>query len=152
MRIPRGVGWFVHCFRHFEQFSGRASRPEFWWFQFITLGITLVIGHFIAPLRLVWQAIITIPHLAVTSRRLHDANYSLAKVIPAYAVAITLVLTRHIVPTLSLDPNDARLLSYAVLVLAIASLGLFAALAVLLCKRGTSESNRFGPLPPSSPT
>lgn len=87
------------CFRHYADFSGRASRSEFWWFFLFTTLVSLVatiplylfIGLLIAAgengsgtavvtiLLIVWSILITllsiallIPLLAVGARRLHD--------------------------------------------------------------------------------
>ncbi|WP_171957981.1 DUF805 domain-containing protein [Stenotrophomonas maltophilia] len=75
----------------YTQFSGRASRSEFWWFQlFVVIALipSNVLG-FIAGYTssstlalistsvgaLVWLAII-VPMIAVTVRRLHDTDRS----------------------------------------------------------------------------
>ncbi len=75
----------------YAQFSGRASRSEFWWFQLFVVIVLIpsnVLG-FIASYTgsstlalistgvgaLVWLAII-VPMIAVTVRRLHDTDRS----------------------------------------------------------------------------
>ncbi|AWB77040.1 DUF805 domain-containing protein [Stenotrophomonas maltophilia] len=75
----------------YAQFSGRASRSEFWWFQLFVVIVLIpsnVLG-FIAGYTgsstlalistgvgaLVWLAII-VPLIAVTVRRLHDTDRS----------------------------------------------------------------------------
>ncbi|HFF3761905.1 DUF805 domain-containing protein [Stenotrophomonas forensis] len=75
----------------YAQFSGRASRSEFWWFQLfiVILSLPLYVLSFIAgytqsgTLALVstglsvvmWLAVI-VPLIAVTVRRLHDTDRS----------------------------------------------------------------------------
>jgi uncharacterized membrane protein YhaH (DUF805 family) len=60
------------CFSKYVTFTGRASRPEFWWFflfQVIVLGVTSMVSsmlYFIAALALL------LPAIAVGVRRLHD--------------------------------------------------------------------------------
>jgi uncharacterized membrane protein YhaH (DUF805 family) len=60
------------CFSKYVTFTGRASRPEFWWFflfQVIVLGVTSMISgilYGIAALALL------LPGIAVGVRRLHD--------------------------------------------------------------------------------
>jgi len=77
--------------RRYTQFSGRASRSEFWWFQLfiVIVSIPLYVLSFIAgytgssTLALVstglsvilWLAVI-VPLIAVTVRRLHDTDRS----------------------------------------------------------------------------
>ncbi len=64
------------------QFSGRASRSEYWWFfLFVILGNIVtgiltfipVIGFLIYVL---WSLYIIIPNLAVLCRRMHDSGHS----------------------------------------------------------------------------
>ncbi|MDT3501577.1 DUF805 domain-containing protein [Stenotrophomonas maltophilia] len=77
--------------KRYTQFSGRASRSEFWWFQLfiVIVSIPLYVLSFIAghtgssTLTLVgtglsvilWLAVI-VPVIAVTVRRLHDIDRS----------------------------------------------------------------------------
>jgi len=61
------------CFRKYIDFSGRASRSEYWWFflfsVIVRLATTWIIGvGFIIGL------VLLLPSLAVTARRLHDTN------------------------------------------------------------------------------
>ena len=75
------------CFIKYAQFSGRASRSEFWFFVlFGILGswIAIIIDTMIlnyswekdGPVYLIFQIIILIPSIAVGARRLHDLNKS----------------------------------------------------------------------------
>ena len=75
------------CFIRYAQFSGRASRSEFWFFVlFGILGswIAIIIDTMIlnyswekdGPVYLIFQIIILIPSIAVGARRLHDLNKS----------------------------------------------------------------------------
>jgi len=70
------------AFGKFFDFSGRASRSEYWYFylfQFL-LGIALQVAIAIAPD--VWSAVFILnigfilPFIALTARRLHDRNRS----------------------------------------------------------------------------
>ncbi|MDM0114475.1 DUF805 domain-containing protein [Variovorax sp. J22R133] len=64
------------CLRKYVDFSGRASRPEFWWFalfQFIVLVIASFLGK--AIYTIVALALV-LPSLAVGARRLHDIGKS----------------------------------------------------------------------------
>jgi uncharacterized membrane protein YhaH (DUF805 family) len=110
-------------FRKYGTFSGRASRSEYWWWQLATtlvyllLGIvTVVIGlatgefnadgdvFYLSPafnvgiaLVAVWALVTLIPQIAVTVRRLHDANLSgwlvLLRLLPSVGDIVVLVLT-----------------------------------------------------------
>lgn len=83
-------------FSKYATFSGRATRSEFWWFYLfniiVTWGVMLAfaiiglifngiegffagysIGNVIA---IIYSLAVLIPNIAVTIRRLHDANHS----------------------------------------------------------------------------
>ena len=75
------------CFKKFATFDGRASRSEYWWFQFfyilvvivaVILDSVLVGGNLesAGALEIVSQLILILPVLAVTARRLHDVDRS----------------------------------------------------------------------------
>ena len=75
------------CLKKFATFDGRASRSEYWWFQFfyflvvfvaVILDAVLVGGNLEAAgaLEIVSQLILLLPALAVTARRLHDVGRS----------------------------------------------------------------------------
>ena len=74
-------------FNRFGQFSGRATRAEYWWWLLLTsllieiaviadaaLGIQSVHGW--GPVRTVMTLILLVPSLAVAARRLHDTEHS----------------------------------------------------------------------------
>jgi len=83
------------CFRKYVTFSGRASRPEFWWFTlFVLLGASLTTTldgavfrpdeylefgirfslHTYWPLNSLFSLAILLPSLGVSVRRLHDTD------------------------------------------------------------------------------
>ena len=75
------------AFNNYSDFSGRASRTEFWLFQLLNLGALLictallVIGEggtrFLGiGLLVFWVLIAFVPNLSVTVRRFHDHNIS----------------------------------------------------------------------------
>ncbi|WP_319823594.1 DUF805 domain-containing protein [Thalassovita sp.] len=113
-------------------FAGRASRSEYWWFQFllflinIGLGLLVIIlvaleanidgfGLLMLPVAICMVALL-IPTLAVSARRFHDINMS------AGWLVVFLILT------------------------AIPYVGFLTAIVwiVLFCQRGTVGENRFG--------
>ena len=65
------------CLKKYLEFSGRAGRPEFWWFALFTLVVSLVVswilGDFIGMLV---NLALLLPSLAVGARRLHDMGKS----------------------------------------------------------------------------
>lgn len=97
--------YFIYCFKHYADFSGRARRKEFWFFtlfntiialvlcigfmsQIISLAIqdpemedpmAMVVKLFTSPfyiLLMIYGLAVLVPTLAVTVRRLHDIGRS----------------------------------------------------------------------------
>ncbi|HEY8876410.1 MAG TPA: DUF805 domain-containing protein [Roseateles sp.] len=64
------------CFNKYVDFSGRASRSEYWWFVlFVFLG-SCVLSIFSHWLNLIFVLGTLLPQLAAASRRLHDTGRS----------------------------------------------------------------------------
>ena len=64
------------CFKKYVDFSGRAGRPEYWWFflgQFIIMLVASMINETLGSVAALG---LVLPSLAVTARRLHDIGKS----------------------------------------------------------------------------
>jgi len=115
-------GAIATCFRKYVDFSGRARRPEFWffWLFYVLVIIGLIIidvmifGAESGILPFTWLASLAffLPSLAVAVRRLHDQDYS------GWMILIYLI------------PLVGPII-----------------IIVLMCLRGTPGPNRFGPEP-----
>ena len=129
-------------FRKYSDFKGRASRSEFWWFVLFGGIVNSFLGIFsnASPQTgMLTSGIVTLmlllPHLAVTARRLHDANLS------GWVQAAPLGLAALGGLALHLDFGTS---AYMCIMLAgLSGLGLL----VLYARRGTVGPNRFGPDP-----
>jgi uncharacterized membrane protein YhaH (DUF805 family) len=73
------------CVRKYAEFTGRAARPEFWWFILFSAVVSSALGalNLSTPggvfalgttLASVWSIITLVPTLAVAVRRLRDAG------------------------------------------------------------------------------
>lgn len=84
------------CFVKFADFTGRASRPEFWWFALFVLLLTSAFTYISETAGSIFLIAILLPFLAVGARRLRDANYSawwlLALLIPVGGIVILVSL------------------------------------------------------------
>jgi uncharacterized membrane protein YhaH (DUF805 family) len=63
------------CLTKYADFSGRAARPEFWWFILaqVVVGLVINIVPFIGQvLGLLFSLAMIVPSLAAGARRLHD--------------------------------------------------------------------------------
>jgi uncharacterized membrane protein YhaH (DUF805 family) len=114
------IGWALRPLKQYANFTGRASRAEFWWFFLFVIvawtvvyfvligtvmsagraqtqpsaGLTGTIGVLGIVLMLAWLALL-IPSIAVQTRRLHDTNRSgwwLGAFYLIYAVYLVLLL------------------------------------------------------------
>ena len=123
-------------------FKGRASRSEFWWFCLFTLLIQIavtIVDKILPAMASIISAVLglwlLLPTLGISTRRLHDRNFSgwwqvlpLAAVLPAVAGAV-----------LEAD----WLLMLAGCAAGLASLGLL----IFYALKGTAGPNRYGPDP-----
>ncbi|OQM75899.1 DUF805 domain-containing protein [Manganibacter manganicus] len=65
-------------FSNYFNFTGRASRSEFWYAMLFYAAVSFLIGFIDAPdiVFSIWSLITIIPFLSVSARRLHDTNRS----------------------------------------------------------------------------
>jgi uncharacterized membrane protein YhaH (DUF805 family) len=64
------------CFSKYVDFSGRASRPEFWWFFLFCFIASVVLSIISQSLSGLFSLATLLPSLAVGARRLHETNRS----------------------------------------------------------------------------
>ena len=64
------------CFAKYATFSGRASRPEFWWFLLFQLLASIAASILGDKLNALVNLALLLPALAVGTRRLHDIGKS----------------------------------------------------------------------------
>ena len=136
------------CFQKIFTIDGRASRSEYWWFSLFIGIINVLLNPFlsnfpplISPLLNLWEIIIFIPLICVTTRRLHDINVSGWWQLCYYLfLTLSLMLVPLYETTLSEDLGFL-FISGVIFIIAIAILivGL-----VFLCIKGTTGDNRFG--------
>lgn len=138
--------WALLPYRRYFEFRGRSRRTEYWVFAlawlmaWITLGVLgrLLLGAGIpAADGFVWLFVLGsfVPGLAVTVRRLHDADRTGWWA----ALPLTPFLLAFVVIPMSDDLPDAAAMGIGTSALA-APLALF----VLLGWKGTTGRNRFG--------
>jgi uncharacterized membrane protein YhaH (DUF805 family) len=64
------------CFSKYATFTGRASRPEFWWFVLFLVLASAACGVVSDKLSAVFTIATLVPAMAVGARRLHDVDKS----------------------------------------------------------------------------
>lgn len=122
----------------YANFSGRASRSEFWFFYlFLLIGYGIAISTIFISIKLfigiisLFVIAMIIPSIAVTVRRLHDINKS--------GWFIILPLPFDIMERVLEKSSEGLSLVFLVV-----SLGLYIYLLVLYCTDGNKKNNRFG--------
>lgn len=64
------------CFSKYAEFSGRADRSEYWWFELFLLLVIVGAAMLGETLSNLVSLAVLLPSLAVGARRLHDINKS----------------------------------------------------------------------------
>ena len=64
------------CLTKYADFTGRASRPEYWWFVLFVIIASLVLSMIWTPLSGLFYLGMIVPMLSVAARRLHDTDRS----------------------------------------------------------------------------
>jgi len=64
------------CFSKYADFSGRASRSEYWWWVLFVFLATVITGIVSDKLSALFSLAVMLPGLAVGARRLHDIDKS----------------------------------------------------------------------------
>jgi uncharacterized membrane protein YhaH (DUF805 family) len=100
--------WYIKAFEHYADFKGRASRKEFWMFclfqtiiyvcLFFIIRLNYNIGMIISTLYH-WGSLL--PALAVTVRRLHDANKSSIWIWEPFTLGVLFCVVAHYYSDLS---------------------------------------------------
>lgn len=162
------------CFRKYVTFSGRARRPEYWWFALFVLLASILFsildGVFFGkgtetgigsqPISTLFSLLIFLPVMAAGWRRLHDTGrpgwYLLLPMGTALFITLGLVLGILAFGASVNSAGDPGSPDASVAILGLG--GLFFALVVQLVlgilmiwwlSRPTQEEeNRYGPVPP----
>lgn len=82
------MDWYLKCWQHYADFSGRARRKEYWMFTLVNtivaFVISLILGIIVrltgilalSYLSYIYTLAVLVPSLAVCVRRLHDVGKS----------------------------------------------------------------------------
>jgi uncharacterized membrane protein YhaH (DUF805 family) len=141
------------CFRKYIDFKGRASRSEFWWFNLFVIIVQLPVIYLemsydfngadsridlLSIVSCVLYAVLMIPIISVSVRRMHDLNRSGWWSIIGYLAAV-----------LNIFNSESWALVNFMLYFSLAIVCLVLAIVFLVwcSKRGTAGPNRFGPDP-----
>ena len=76
------MGWYIEVLKKYAVFGGRAGRKEYWQFFLINTIIALLIALLeiqfgcSGAVSIVYSALMLVPSVAVSMRRLHDTDRS----------------------------------------------------------------------------
>ena len=161
------------CFRKYGDFSGRATRAEYWWWQLfgwigafvfgvvdssiVSLIVSLIGGvDVFSPFGTVFGLAILLPGLAVTARRLHDIGktgwWLLAWFIVFFLGTIPFILGIVLIVLSVIDIMSYESTNFTVSVILIL-IGLLVWLIAIIwwlawmIRQGQTGPNRYGPDP-----
>ncbi len=133
------------CIQDYHTFSGRARRPEYWWFfLFVIVGSVLLAAidavifgeDMLLGLNGLFGLLTFVPQLAVSWRRMHDTGR------PGWFNLLPMV---SIVPLFIIDSGDPIPRLVLMIMTAVVAIVVLA----WLVRPGQPGPNRFGPEPPS---
>jgi len=145
------------CFQDYYKFSGRARRPEYWWFILfvfivpfpLTVIDAVIFGEgMLLGLNGLFALLVFIPQLAVSWRRMHDIGlpgwYNLLPAVPLILIYPLFLIGFS--DRIAVDQADVSVIYLLSVV------GVFIAtirVVVWLIRPTQSGENRFGPEPPA---
>ena len=158
--------YFIYCFKHYADFSGRARRKEFWFFalfnaiiaivlsmgfigQMVSFAVQnpdmddpmeLIVKLFPSPfyiLLLIYGLAVFVPTLAVTVRRLHDIGRSGTWLIIYYGISFIL----------SIFSSIWDVTTFIGIVIFLASIALFVIYIVWMATDSKTGANEWGSNP-----
>ncbi|MGD1897294.1 MAG: DUF805 domain-containing protein [Phormidesmis sp.] len=114
------MDWYIKCFNQYADFSGRASRSEYWYFtlfNYIALIAIAVVSAILSNISEIFVFLIPIylfgsliPAIAVCTRRLHDTGRTgwlqLITVIPFVGMIGAIVLLIFLCQDSSFERNQ----------------------------------------------
>ena len=127
------------CFQKYIDFSGRASRSEYWWFFLFTF-IVRIVTFWIPFIGFIIALGLLLPSLSVTVRRLHDTNRTGWWVLLPVGLALGGAVAGAILSFIGLA-------ALGIALIALGSIGGFVVLLYFLIQPSDSGPNQYGPNP-----
>lgn len=77
------IEYYIQAFQKYGQFSGRATRAEYWWFYLVNFAISILLSIIdmilnipLESISLIYLIVSLIPSISIQVRRLHDVDKS----------------------------------------------------------------------------
>lgn len=163
--------YYLHCWRNYATFSGRARRSEFWFFALfnflISMGLSIIgmVLNYVTGVEIfgifssLYSLAVFIPNMAVAVRRLHDTNrsgwwvlgYYLPGVFMLFFVIMAMVQIMSKYSFYALDHISPEDLPWGAItgmgISMLVGLVFFIILLIWMCTDSEPGVNRFGPNP-----
>ena len=166
MTLPDAVRQVL---RKYADFSGRASRPEYWWWVLATVIASLILGTLdtfivslidrpgaFSPLNGIFSLAVLLPGLAVSARRLHDIGKTGWWILLWFVVALfgwipvgVGIAFAALAGVFSgiIEESAVVVLAVGAIVTVLVQLGLILWLILWMARQGQPGVNSFGPDP-----
>jgi len=108
------MNFYLKVLQNYAQFTGRASRSEFWYFQLFNLVASFIVGFvgglLDAPvLNSIYSLAVIVPSVAVWIRRMHDVGRSgWFCLVPIYNLILAISTSETQTNAYGPVPNDAQ--------------------------------------------
>ena len=166
MTLPDAVRQVL---RKYADFSGRASRPEYWWWVLATVIASLILGTLdtfivslidrpgaFSPLNGIFSLAVLLPGLAVSARRLHDIGKTGWWILLWFVVALfgwipvgVGIAFAALAGVFSgiIEESAVVVLAVGAIVTVLVQLGLILWVILWMARQGQPGVNSFGPDP-----
>lgn len=131
---------FKRFWKNYANFSGRATRSEYWWWFLANFLITSAVA-LIPFLNIVWGLVTLVPSFALAFRRMHDVGRSGAWIFAPVAGFVFVLLGIGSAEAAALDRDAAQIL-VVLGVLVSVGFGIFVFVCTLLDSR--PGKNEYG--------
>jgi uncharacterized membrane protein YhaH (DUF805 family) len=142
------IDYYVRAFQKYSQFSGRATRSEYWWFYFGTTVVLFLLGILdqvlSVPFGYIYVFASFIPTLAVTARRLHDVGKSGWLQLLGFVASLVLPI---LVILIALTGGRVQSVLIILIAFSIISIYILIRLFILYIRDSTPGDNKYGPNP-----
>lgn len=139
---------YFSCLKKYFQFSGRATRYEYWGFVFINTLVSIVLslidilGETDGILNGLFALVIFIPTISVFVRRLHDVNKSAWILLIPFLYLIPLAVIGAVI-NYSFGENE-QILKIKTILYILCGFSIPLYFIYLICKKSYADKNKYG--------
>lgn len=130
-------------------FKGRSTNEDYWWPFFINLGICLIFIYIInmSELAILYNVLVAVPFIALSIRRMHDANKSGWNILWLYIPTVILLIYAGSILFYTQTPEIVDLFLKWFTVMVVGYVVLFVYSVYLLTQKTYPKKNHYGQVP-----